>query len=99
MAKAETFTIESETKRGRTDVWVWGHSVYERGSVLAGQQRRRRVDCFDTVEAAKAAHPTATVRGASSHAANRHDADAFSRMPAPSDFDPADAGESWDGDY
>lgn len=76
--------------------WVWEHSVYPRGSVLAGQQRRRRVKCFDTIEAAKTEFPDATVsKRASSHAMNKFDVETFERSPAPAWLDPSAAGEEW----
>jgi hypothetical protein len=95
MAVKETFTIEPE-KNNRGDVWVWGRSTYPRGSVLAGQTRRRRVSCFDSIEEAQKEYPNAKVMGGPvSHGQNRDDTAAFMRMPAPADFDPADAGEEW----
>lgn len=88
----ESVTIEPEGD----SVWVWGHGTYERSSVLAGQCRRRRIECFATVEAAKAEYPKATVcEGASSAWMNRLDSDSFERSLQPGWFDPADAGEAW----
>jgi hypothetical protein len=90
------FTIEPEVFDGRVEWWVWEHGVYEESSVLAGQYRRARVDCFESPEAAKAAYPTAAVSDLPfSHAANAQDADRFQRCLPPRDFDPSDAGESW----
>lgn len=95
MAK-ETFTIEREVRSGRETFWVWGHSIYDRGSVLAGRPKRRRVKAFDTLALAQADHPSAKVYGfAASHAQNQDDMAAFAREPAPDWFDPADAGEEW----
>lgn len=54
------------------------------------------VACFDTVDDAKAAYPDADVKGGPvSHGQNRDDMARFMRMPAPANFDPADAGEEW----
>jgi hypothetical protein len=68
--KSETFTIE--LGRGETyanERWtVYGHSTYPRSSVLAGQHRRRWVDDYDTLEAAKAAYPNAEVIGGTTYA-------------------------------
>lgn len=89
----EDVTIEPECEG---EYWVWGHSVYGDSSVLAGQCRRRRIECFETAEKAKAEYPTATVcEGASSAWMNRLDCDSFERSVQPGWFDPADAGESW----
>lgn len=89
--------IENE---GPENVWVWEIGEYAESSVLAGQTRRARLDCFDTVEEAQKAYPDATVsEGCSSHAMNVQDRDSFANAPEPSWFDPADAGESWDEDY
>jgi len=88
----ENVTIEQEGDR----VWVWGHSTYGDSSVLAGQCRRRRIECFETIEKARAEYPGATVcDGAMSAWANRENMYGFSRSVQPSWFDPADAGESW----
>lgn len=38
---------------------VYAYDVYERHSVLAGQQRRTFLDCYDTLEDAQRAHPEA----------------------------------------
>jgi len=40
---------------------VYEISEYEESSVLAGQQRRRFMDTFDTVEEAQRAYPEATL--------------------------------------
>jgi len=50
--------------RGMTYVRTYGFTVYGLGtyprtSVLAGQQRRTFIDSYDTLEAAKQAHPDA----------------------------------------
>lgn len=88
----ETFTLEPE----EDCVWLWGHSVYPDDSVLAGETRRRRVECFDTLEQARTAYPNVEILEAAwSHRANRADMSSFMRSPAPADFDPADAGEEW----
>lgn len=92
--RKETFTVEPD-ERG-DGYWVWGHSTYECSSVLAGRPRHRRVKCYDTVEEAVAEYPSAGVSEyATSHSANKEDTASFMRSPAPSWFDPADAGEEW----
>jgi len=89
--------IENE---GPGEIWVWEIGEYEDSSVLAGQTRRARLDCFDTVEEAQKAYPDATVsEGCSLHAQNVMDRDSFAHSLAPGWFDPADAGERWDDDY
>lgn len=90
----ERFQIEPSEKGD--GVWVWGIGTYGRGSVLAGRVKRRRVSHHVSVEDAQKDHPEAEVRTyASSHDSNRDDNDVFQRQPAPSDFDPMDAGEEW----
>lgn len=44
---------------------VYQIGTYSRSSVLAGQQSRRFLDTYDSLEAAQAAHPTAEVQGSS----------------------------------
>lgn len=76
--------------------WVWGTSTYPGSSVLAGQCRRRRIECFETIDKARAEYPTATVCDhAGSAWANREERYSFERSVQPGWFDPADAGESW----
>jgi hypothetical protein len=88
----EDVTIEPEGD----GCWVWGHSTYGDSSVLAGQCRRRRIECFETVEQARAEYPRATVcEGANSAWNNREDRYSFDRSVQPGWFDPADAGETW----
>lgn len=81
-------TIEPDFKYG--GFAVYSHDVYPRYSVLAGQHRRAYLDRFETLEEAQRAYPTAATldHNTSNHAS-------VSPIP-PSDFDPADAGESWD---
>lgn len=47
---------------------VYEHSTYPRHSVLAGQPCRTYIDSFDTIEEAKAEHPTATVISGTTYA-------------------------------
>jgi len=84
------FTIEPD---GHDGFDVYEHGVYERSSVLAGQDKRSFRDNFDSVDAALTAFPDASVLSCSSKS---H----FDPMPqcAPSWFDPADAGECWHED-
>jgi len=46
---------------------VYALDTYPRHSVLAGQQRRTFVDRYDTLAAAQAAHPTATLIAGTSY--------------------------------
>ena len=46
---------------------VYGLGVYPGWSVLAGQQRRRWLDRFDTLEEAQAKYPTAELIGGTSY--------------------------------
>ena len=41
--KAEQYEVVQE---GDQEFWVWGFSVYPRGSALEGETRVRRVQCF-----------------------------------------------------
>ena len=82
---------------------VYGHGVYPKGSVLEGQASRVNLDMGDTLEALKTEWPKAEVLEHSTkpfRTGNESLAD-LSGLPkfAPSDFDPADAGERWDSDY
>ena len=54
------YTIEPDGY-GEVSVYKWG--VYERSSVLAGQQRKSFVDGFPTAAEALAAYPGADVQG------------------------------------
>lgn len=68
---ADRFVIE-RGGRGMTYRHADGFTVYQlgtypRGSVLAGQQSRRFVNRFDTLEAARAAHPTAQLLAGTSY--------------------------------
>ncbi|MEE8599129.1 MAG: hypothetical protein V3S69_06430, partial [Dehalococcoidales bacterium] len=68
--RRSTTTIENE---GEGNVWVWETDTYPRGSVLAGQERRQRMECFDTMEEATKRYPKATViDGAESAEMVRH---------------------------
>jgi hypothetical protein len=73
---------------------VYGHGVYDRHSVLAGQSRRCFLNAFATLEEAQAAFPDAQIFGHSTYST-------VPAMPscAPAWFDPAAAGESWGEDY
>ena len=61
--KGPDLTIERG--RGATyannDWTVYEHGTYPRHSVLAGSPRRSFIDSFETLDAARAAYPTATV--------------------------------------
>ena len=71
---------------------VYSYSVYERGSVLEGQEKRSFIDSFDTLEEAKAHFPNADWSPGSGY----HEI--FIPHTAPEWFDEADAGEYWDDD-
>jgi hypothetical protein len=73
-----------------------GWIKYGRSSALAGQSQEVPVEWYSDLEAAKAAHPKATVSESPRWRGNRP------MVPdcPPSDFDPADAGECWhENDY
>ena len=97
--KWDRVTIEKDSGNW----WVVGHGTYESSSILAGQYKRSLIHAFDTAEEAKVAYPKAEVIEGSTRpmrSGNESLAD-LSGLPKcpPSDFDPADAGESWDEDY
>ena len=77
---------------GEGRVAVYGHTVYEASSVLAGRHRRVFLDQFDNQDAALTVYPEATPSYST-----REAADASCRLPAspPAWFDPMDAGEEW----
>ena len=81
----EYFTL-SEEQDGT--VWLWGHSVYPKSSVLAGQNRDWRVEPYDSMDEAKAAHPDVEIGHGSAMRASLPDT-------PPAWFDPAYAGEEW----
>lgn len=72
---------------------VYRYSEYEQSSVLAGQVRRSFLNCFEKLEEAQENYPDAEWSGNGSG----YVPPAVPDMPWPG-FDPADAGESWDGD-
>ena len=53
------YTISHSRYGDGFDVFGWG--TYERGSVLEGQPQKVFLDAFETLEAAKAEFPTATM--------------------------------------
>jgi hypothetical protein len=53
------YTISHSRHGDGFDVFGWG--TYERSSVLAGQPKKVFLDAFETLEAAKAEFPTATM--------------------------------------
>jgi len=92
------FTIEPSDN----GVAVFGHGVYERGSVLEGQPRRTFIDRFDTAEEALAEYPRAEEKACSTKVTALGDslADASGlSQTSPPWFDPTAAGERWDDDY
>lgn len=110
----DSLSIEVESKPidlggGGEWVWVWGHGRYPSGSVLAGQLRNARLECYDpdeyggslaaAVAAAKKDFPAAEDGGGT--AAMNKLMPATVPVNAPADFDEMDAGERWsdpDGD-
>lgn len=73
---------------------VYRYDVYPESSVLAGQERRSLLDRFPSLAEARAAYPDAEWNGEGS---------GFREIVIPREppewFDPANAGETWDGDY
>lgn len=80
-------TIE-EASRGATyqnragTFTVYEHSIYPRGSVLAGQARRVWLDEFDSLEAARKAYPKADFSGCT------YQPPCLSHLPDPEGPDP-----------
>ena len=75
---------------GYQSVWLWGFGTYPESSVLAGQPRQVRLECFDNVAQAKAAHPEVAVFD------YPVDKVTVSLPETPPDwFDPMAAGEEW----
>jgi hypothetical protein len=72
---------------------VIGHGTYDRNSVLEGQPRRCTMNIYRTLAEAQEAYPTAEVLDHSTRVIDPVMSDC-----APSDFDPADAGEVWGED-
>ena len=102
MADFNRVTIEPAVTSYGGEFSAYGHGVYERSSVLAGQARRvflqggSREDLqtqFPDAEVLE--HSTKPMRFGGESLAD------LSGLPkcAPEWFDPADAGERWDDDY
>lgn len=70
--RKDDITIEpggrGATYANRTGFSVYKHGVYPRSSVLSGQASRTFLDHFDTLDAAKAAYPDATLIGGTTYA-------------------------------
>jgi hypothetical protein len=93
----ETLVIEypSVGKTYHTERYgVYSYGVYERGSVLEGQEKRSFRGQFDTLEEAQEIFPEAKWNGGGSGYR-----EVFLPHAAPSWFDEANAGERWDDDY
>ena len=98
--KVDDLELVPEYRRdGSLDcVWLWGYGTYERSSVLAGQYKQARLECYKTIEEARAEWPTVPMRE-----------DGYCNLPSsmvtnvpnvpPAGFDPMDAGERWDDEY
>ncbi|MCB1053436.1 MAG: hypothetical protein KDC71_22730 [Acidobacteria bacterium] len=78
-----------DPETGKTWFAVYEYFTYASHSVLAGQTGSRFLDGFDTLQEAITAYPKAD--------RNDHRGWEPSQMSdfPPSDFDPADAGETW----
>lgn len=72
---------------------VYEYSKHPRGSVLAGQERRVFIDCFDTLEEAQAKYPKAEWNDTAEY-------NPQGGLPSEPEewFDPANAGECWSED-
>lgn len=70
-------------------IWLWGFGKYDSSSVLGGQQRQCRLDCFDTEEQARGATGLLEV----GDEPMRLEVEMPSSQP--SWFDPMAAGEVW----
>lgn len=68
----ETFTIEMKDTPKGEKAHVYGWSIYPDYSVLAGQDCKRFVTWFDTIEEAQAAYPGAKVGVRSAHNTFNH---------------------------
>ena len=96
----DRLTIEPADKEFRKPMesatsgwWVIGHGVYERSSVLAGQNKWARVEHFDDLAEAKKSYPDAEVLDCSTRPMPGMEAQV--PMCPPSDFDHYDCGEYW----
>jgi hypothetical protein len=78
----------------RDEYGVYSYGTFPRGSVLEGQERRSFVRSFPTLAEAREAYPAARWDGGGC---------GYRKIVIPQTppewFDPANAGESWDGDY
>ena len=102
MTEYDYVTIEPMPECEGDEHRAYGHGTYERSSVLAGQSKRVFLQ-GGTSEDLQAQFPDADVLDHSSKQWKPENASLadLSGLPscAPGLFDPADAGESWDGDY
>jgi hypothetical protein len=76
----------------REEYGVYAYDTYPEGSVLEGQERRRFVDSFGTLEEARAAYPEAAWDG---EGGTGYRETVVPHTP-PAWFDPLAAGEVWD---
>lgn len=79
-------TITIELVHGK--YWLCQRGVYERSSVLAGQDFRQLNKAYDTLEEAQTDNPGVKF-------SDEGRPEIFIPTHAPSWFDPADAGEAW----
>jgi len=75
-------------------VWLWGYGRWPERSVLSGQFKQARLDCFDTLEQAQAKYPNVKVRDDETVNFPSWMVNSVSDTP-PADFDPSYAGETW----
>lgn len=81
----------------RDEYGVYEYDVYPESSVLAGQERRRFLNSFETLAAAKKAYPEAETYTLGAGTGYREIT--IPHTP-PAWFDPMNAGETWDdADY
>ena len=73
---------------------VYQYDTYPESSVLAGQERRSFLDDFDTLAEAQKNYPQASWDGEGGCGYRP----VFIPVCPPDWFDPANAGESWDGE-
>ena len=84
-------------ENGGSEWWLWEFGEYPRSSVLAGQYRQARIECYESEAEAREDNPGVPVRS---------DGTVNHRMAAPlmPSCDPypgltAGAGERWDDEY
>ena len=79
-------------------VAIFGHGEYPRSSVLAGQARRVVIEYFDTIVEAEEYSKSEGLQAEVMEWSTKNPFGPTVPDIAPSDFDPADAGEVWHED-